>query len=225
VHRLICEARLHGGSRELITASCRSARHDHGRPGRRRRLPAEAVTSRRALKYDWLLHRHSARITSEQARVFLPTVHGFGTNFRYIVSQLDAWNTRPHPTIAQTLLKCRWPAQTWSRYATDQDDPPNARSGENRDAEIEDAGPAYPQAMETSTPFVLLPLNFMTSRKDHKPFFVWLNPTRMHNSFTHLSPKLKRCGNSGEWLVGREAGMAQLDERRTLVMKKLMTWS
>ena len=41
-----------------------------------------------------------------------------------------------------------------------------------------------------------LALNFMDkAKKDGKPFFVWLNPTRMH-IVTHLSPKYEALRNA-----------------------------
>jgi arylsulfatase len=49
------------------------------------------------------------------------------------------------------------------------------------------------------------------AHKDGKPFFVWLNPTRMH-VVTHLSPKYEGMRNSeNEWSI-QEAGMAQFDD-------------
>ena len=67
------------------------------------------------------------------------------------------------------------------------------------------------------------------ARKDGKPFFLWLNPTRMH-VVTHLSPKYEAMRNSdNNWtLQGRdgadrrhiqEAGMAQIDDIVGSVMK------
>jgi arylsulfatase len=58
------------------------------------------------------------------------------------------------------------------------------------------------------------------ARKDGKPFFVWLNPTRMH-IVTHLSPKYEAMRNSVNGWSIQEAGMAQLDDDIGLVMKKL----
>jgi arylsulfatase len=56
------------------------------------------------------------------------------------------------------------------------------------------------------------------ARKDTKPFFVWLNPTRMH-VVTHLSEKYQtmRTPENG-WSI-EEAGMAQLDDVVGSVMK------
>jgi arylsulfatase A-like enzyme len=53
-----------------------------------------------------------------------------------------------------------------------------------------------------------------------KPFFLWLNPTRMH-VVTHLSPKYQalRTPENG-WSI-EEAGMAQLDDIVGSTMQKL----
>src|SRR5271166_1057115 len=53
-----------------------------------------------------------------------------------------------------------------------------------------------------------------------KPFFCWLNPTRMH-VVTHLSPKYQALRNSENGWSESEAGMAQLDDIVGAVMKKL----
>ena len=56
------------------------------------------------------------------------------------------------------------------------------------------------------------------ARKDGKPFFLWLNPTRMH-AVTHLSDKYEamRTPENG-WSI-EEAGMAQLDDIVGSVMR------
>src|SRR5207253_2529424 len=53
-----------------------------------------------------------------------------------------------------------------------------------------------------------------------KPFFCWLNPTRMH-IVTHLSDKYEKMRNSENGWSEEEAGMAQLDDDIGLVMQKL----
>ena len=66
-----------------------------------------------------------------------------------------------------------------------------------------------------------LRINFMDKAKaDGKPFFVWLNPTRMH-IVTHLSPKYEAMRNSKNGWSEEEAGMAQLDDDVGLVMQYL----
>ena len=57
-------------------------------------------------------------------------------------------------------------------------------------------------------------------KRDNKPFFVWLNPTRMH-VVTHLSDKYENMRNSENGWSIQEAGMAQLDDIVGSVMKKL----
>jgi len=64
-------------------------------------------------------------------------------------------------------------------------------------------------------------LKFLDKAKaDNKPFFLWLNPTRMH-IVTHLSDKYQKLRNSTNGWSIHEAGMAQLDDDIGLVMKKL----
>jgi arylsulfatase A-like enzyme len=62
------------------------------------------------------------------------------------------------------------------------------------------------------------------AKADGKPFFVWLNPTRMH-IVTHLSPKYEAMRNSKNGWTIHEAGMAQLDDDVGLVMQKLKDMS
>jgi arylsulfatase A-like enzyme len=58
------------------------------------------------------------------------------------------------------------------------------------------------------------------AKNDGKPFFLWLNPTRMH-VVTHLSDKYEnmRTPENG-WSV-EEAGMAQLDDIVGAVLQKV----
>jgi arylsulfatase len=58
------------------------------------------------------------------------------------------------------------------------------------------------------------------ARQDGKPFFLWLNPTRMH-VFTHLSDKYENLRNPENGWTLQEAGMAQLDDIFGSVMKYL----
>ena len=66
-----------------------------------------------------------------------------------------------------------------------------------------------------------LAIKFMDkAKKDDKPFFVWLNPTRMH-IVTHLSEKWQADANAENGWSEHEAGMAQLDNDIGLVLQKL----
>src|SRR3984957_18144225 len=108
-------------------------------------------------------------------------------------------------------------------WATDKDDATvQPRWGKIGKQKIEDAGTLYPPRMETVDDEILdLALKFTDKAvAANKPFFLWLNPTRMH-VVTHLSPKYEgmRTPENG-WSI-EEAGMAQLDDIVGSVMKYL----
>ena len=83
-------------------------------------------------------------------------------------------------------------------------------------------GTLYPKRMETVDDEIRdLSFKFMDKAKaDGKPFFVWLNPTRMH-IVTHLSPKYEAMRNSKNGWTIHEAGMAQLDDDVGMVPNSL----
>ena len=153
---------------------------------------------------------------------FLPTVHGFDEFFGYLY-HLDAMEDPAHPNYPQNLLNVVGPRNMVHSWATNVDDPTvMPRWGKVGKQKIEDAGTLYPKRMETVDDEIRdFAINFMDkAKKDGKPFFVWLNPTRMH-IVTHLSPKYEAMRNSENGWSEEEAGMAQLDDDVGLVMKKL----
>jgi arylsulfatase len=94
---------------------------------------------------------------------------------------------------------------------------------------IEDAGPLPPHPvagikynMETvDWDFINASTTFMDKAiADKKPFFCWVNPTRMH-VVTHLSPKYEGMRNSKNGWTESEAGMAELDDEIGAIMKYL----
>ncbi len=153
---------------------------------------------------------------------FLPTVHGFDEFFGYLY-HLDAMEDPAHRNYPPELKDKIGPRNMVHSWATDVDDPTEEpRWGKVGKQKIEDAGTLYPKRMETVDDEVLdYTLKFIDKAKtDAKPFFVWLNPTRMH-VITHLSEKYEnlRTPENG-WSIS-EAGMAQLDDIVGAVMKKL----
>jgi arylsulfatase len=99
-------------------------------------------------------------------------------------------------------------------WATDVDDPTEQpRWGKIGKQKIEDAGPLCPDRMETVDDEILdFALKFVDqAKKDGKPFFLWLNPTRMH-VITHLSEKYEKMRTPENGWSIQEAGMAQLDD-------------
>ncbi|MDY7563508.1 arylsulfatase [Pseudomonas sp. RTC3] len=153
---------------------------------------------------------------------FLPTVHGFDEFFGYLY-HLDAMEDPAHPNYPQALKDTVGPRNMVHSWATDTDDPTvMPRWGKVGKQKVEDAGTLYPERMRTVDEEIRdVALSFIDkAKKDDKPFFLWLNPTRMHVT-THLSPKYEGMRNAdNDWTI-QEAGMAQLDDIVGDVLKKL----
>ncbi len=185
-------------------------------------LPAEAMTIATALKSMGYATGQFGKNHFGDLNEFLPTVHGFDEFFGYLF-HLDAMEDPAHPAYPQELLDKVGPRNMVHSWATDKEDPTvQPRWGKIGRQKVEDAGPLYPKRMETVDDEILdLSLKFMDKAKaDGKPFFVWLNPTRMH-VVTHLSEKYEKMRNSKNGWTIQEAGMAQLDDILGDVMKKL----
>jgi arylsulfatase len=185
-------------------------------------LPAQAVTIAHALKGMGYATGQFGKNHLGDLNEFLPTVHGFDEFFGYLY-HLDAMEDPAHPAYPQELLNKVGPRNMVHSYATNVDDPTvDPRWGKVGKQKIEDAGTLYPKRMETVDDEIRdLSFKFLDKAKaDNKPFFLWLNPTRMH-VVTHLSPKYEALRNSKNGWTIHEAGMAQLDDDVGLVMNKL----
>jgi arylsulfatase A-like enzyme len=218
------EASCTAGRANFITGELpiRTGMTTVGQAGASIGLPAEAVTIATILKSMGYATGQFGKNHLGDKNEFLPTVHGFDEFFGYLY-HLDAMEDPAHPNYPQNLLNVVGPRNMVHSWATDTDDPTDMpRWGKIGKQRIEDAGPLYPKRMETVDNEIRdLAINFMDkAKKDGKPFFVWLNPTRMH-IVTHLSPKYEAMRNSENGWSEEEAGMAQLDDDVGLVMKKL----
>jgi arylsulfatase A-like enzyme len=193
-----------------------------GQAGAKLGLPAEACTIATALKSMGYATGQFGKNHLGDLNEFLPTVHGFDEFFGYLY-HLDAMEDPAHPAYPQELLDKVGPRNMVHSWATTTDDATvDPRWGKIGKQKIEDAGTLYPKRMETVDDEILdLTLKFMDKAKaENKPFFVWLNPTRMH-IVTHLSEKYEKMRNSKNGWTIHEAGMAQLDDIIGDVMKKL----
>jgi len=187
-------------------------------------IPDEAVTIAQTLKAMGYATGQFGKNHLGDLNRFLPTVHGFDEFFGYLY-HLDAMEDPAHRNYPQALKDVVGPRNMVHSWATDRDDPTEqprwGRIGKQR---IEDAGPLFPERMTTVDDEILdSTLKFIDkARTDRKPFFVWLNPTRMH-VVTHLSEKYEslRTPENG-WSI-QEAGMAQLDDVVGSVMAYLKT--
>lgn len=185
-------------------------------------IPAEAITIAQALKPLGYSTGQFGKNHLGDLNEFLPTVHGFDEFFGYLY-HLDAMEDPSHRNYPPALKDTVGPRNMVHSWATTDDDQTvQPRWGKIGKQRIEDAGTLYPERMKTVDDEILdNTLKFMDkARSDKKPFFVWLNPTRMH-VVTHLSDKYEamRTPENG-WSV-QEAGMAQLDDIVGSVMKYL----
>jgi arylsulfatase A-like enzyme len=200
-----------------------------GQAGAKIGMPAQAPTIATALKELGYATGQFGKNHLGDRNEFLPTVHGFDEFFGYLY-HLDAMEDPWHPNYPKDLLDKVGPRDVLHTWATDKDDPTvDPRWGKVGKQKIVDEGPLPPHPtegvklnMETVDNVILEhTFNFMEKAKqDNKPFFIWLNPTRMH-VFTHLAPKYEAMRNSENGWTIEEAGMAQFDDIIGDVMKKL----
>ena len=198
------EASCTAGRANFITGELpiRTGMTTVGQAGAKIGLPAEACTIATALKALGYATGQFGKNHLGDRNEFLPTVHGFDEFFGYLY-HLDAMEDPAHPNYPQDLLNVVGPRNMVHSWATDVDDPTEMpRWGKIGKQKIEDAGTLYPKRMETVDDEIRdLALKFIDkAKKDGKPFFVWLNPTRMH-IVTHLSPKWEATAQLEEWLV------------------------
>ncbi len=192
-------------------------------------IPAEAPTIATVLKSMGYATGQFGKNHLGDLNKFLPTVHGFDEFFGYLY-HLDAMEDPFHPNYPPALKDKVGPRNLLHCLATDKDDPTEQpRWGKIGKQKIVDEGPLPPHPMEgikynmeTFDEVILeKTVAFMDkAKKDGKPFFVWLNPTRMH-VVTHLSEKYQKMRTPENGWSIEEAGMAQLDDVVGAVMKYL----
>ena len=193
-----------------------------GQAGSSLGMPDEAPTIATALKSMGYATGQFGKNHLGDLNRFLPTVHGFDEFFGYLY-HLDAMEDPSHRNYPASMKETVGPRNMVHSWATDTDDPTvQPRWGKIGRQRIEDAGPLYPKRMETVDDEILsATLKFIDkARTDNKPFFVWLNPTRMH-VVTHLSDKYEAMRTPENGWSTEEAGMAQLDDIVGSVMRYL----
>jgi arylsulfatase A-like enzyme len=193
-----------------------------GQAGAKIGIPPEAATIATVLKSMGYATGQFGKNHLGDRNEYLPTVHGFDEFFGYLY-HLDAmedpfWHSYP-PGLKDRI----GPRNMIHSYATAKDDATvDPRWGKVGKQRIEDAGPLPPKRMETVDDEIMkMTFGFMDKAKaEKKPFFIWMNPSRMH-VFTHLSPEYAARQTSQNGWYTEEAGMSQLDDMVGSVMKKL----
>jgi arylsulfatase A-like enzyme len=200
-----------------------------GQAGADTGIPAQAVTIAQVLKSMGYATGQFGKNHLGDHNEFLPTVHGFDEFFGYLY-HLDAMEDPFWHSYPSELRDRVGPRNMIHSWATNVDDPTvQERWGKIGKQRIEDDGPLPPHPipsvlynMETVDDEILAFAEiFMDKAKlANKPFFVWLNPTRMH-VITHLSPKYQAMMTPENGWYTEEAGMAQLDDIVGSVMEHL----
>src|SRR4029078_838230 len=218
------EARCTAGRANFITGELpiRTGLTTVGQAGSPIGMPDAAPTIATALKSMGYATGQFGKNHLGDLNKFLPTVHGFDEFFGYLY-HLDAMEDPSHRNYPQALKDRVGPRNMLHSWATDRDDPTEQpRWGKIGKQRIEDAGTLYPERIKAVDDEILqTTFAFIDkAKRDNKPFFVWLNPTRMH-VITHLSEKYDSMRNpQNGWSVS-EGGFAQLDDIVGSVMKKL----
>jgi arylsulfatase len=193
-----------------------------GQAGSKLGIPDQAVTIASVLQSMGYTTGQFGKNHLGDLNQFLPTVHGFDEFFGYLY-HLDAMEDPCHPNYPQQLRDQVGPRNMVHSFASDTDDGTvQPRWGRVGKQTIQDAGPLCQKRMETVDEEILQhTLDFIDrAHKDGKPFFVWLNPTRMH-VVTHLSRKYEQRRNAENGWSEEEAGMSQLDDVVGSVMGRL----
>ncbi len=184
-----------------------------GQAGAEVGIPDQAVTIATALKSMGYATGQFGKNHLGDLNKYLPTVHGFDEFYGYLY-HLDAMEDPFWHSYPDKLKDEVGPRNLIKSFATDRvDDTEEPRWGKVGKQRIEDAGPLSPERMKTiDQDFLDASIDFMRRSKDAaKPFFLYLNPTRMH-VYTHLSEKYEKMKTAENSWYTYEAGMAQLDD-------------
>ncbi|MBX3222803.1 MAG: arylsulfatase [Labilithrix sp.] len=184
-----------------------------GQAGAELGIPDQAVTIATALKSMGYATGQFGKNHLGDLNRYLPTVHGFDEFFGYLY-HLDAMEDPYWHSYPQDLKDKVGPRNVLHSWALERDDETEEpRWGKVGKQRIEDAGPLPPERMKTVDKEILdHSVAFMRQSKEAgKPFFLYLNPTRMH-VYTHLAKDYANKRTSENSWYTYEAGMAQLDD-------------
>ncbi|MEN5206555.1 arylsulfatase [Stenotrophomonas terrae] len=155
----------------------------------------------------------------------LPTVHGFDEFFGnlYHLNAEEETSDEDYPDNPALKKELGPRGVLHSHASTDDDATVDPRFGKIGRQRIKDTGPLTRKRMETvDQEFIDASFTFMEkAQEEGKPFFIWLNTTRMH-VFTHVPEEYKQQAKAFTSYSDLHcAGMLQHDEQIGLVLRKL----
>ncbi len=172
-----------------------------GQPGSALGLKAESPCLAEVLKEAGYATGHFGKNHLGDRNEHLPTAHGFDEFFGnlYHLNTQEEAEQRDYQAFGKAFSGSleKYEEQFGTRgvihsWATDVDDPTEQpRFGRVGKQKITDTGPLTRERMENFDSEEMIPMaeKFMKKAKaDGKPFFVWLNTSRMH-LYTHLDSK------------------------------------
>ena len=190
-----------------------------GLPGADQGLRAKDPTIAELLKNQGYVTGQFGKNHLGDKNEFLPTAHGFDEFFGNLY-HLNAEEEPENPDYPKdpAFKKKFGPRGVLHCWATDKADPTvDPVFGPVGKQRIENTGPLNTKRMETvNDEFTNAALDFMErSVKSGKPFFMWVNSTRMH-IFTHLKPD--SVGRTGlgtypDGMVEHDADIGRLLDR------------
>jgi arylsulfatase A-like enzyme len=225
------EASCTAGRANFITGELpiRTGMTTVGQPGSELGMPDQAPTIADALKALGYETGQFGKNHLGDLNHMLSTNHGFDEYFGYLY-HLNAMEDPFYYTYPPEWKDTVGPRNLVHSWATNVDDPTVVpRWGKVGKQKIVDEGPLPPDPkpgikydMTTFDEVVSAStIAFMDkAKKDGKPFFAWMNPTRAH-VLTHLSPKYDAMRNPTTDFGLEEAALKQMDDNVGVVLNWL----
>ncbi len=171
-----------------------------GQPGAKVGIQAKDVTIAQLLKARGYVTGQFGKSHVGDRNEYLPTVHGFD-EFLGFLYHLNVMEMPEQPDFPKAPGFPGRPRNVIHSFATAEDDatvdPRWGRVGKQR---IEDAGPLTRERMGTvDDEFTAAAIGFVEQQKAAgKPFFLWYNPSRMHQQI-HVTPAWLGKGGHTEY--------------------------